>query len=40
MSNRDVKMHQTDVATTKQLLHIIKYVPSPKADPFKQFLAR
>ena len=30
----------TDVATTKQLLHLIQSVPSPKAEPFKQCLAQ
>ena len=33
-------MRLTDVATTKQLLHIIQSVLSPKAEPFKQWLAQ
>ena len=37
---KDVKMRLTDVATTKQLLRIIQSVPSPKAEPFKQWLAQ
>ena len=30
----------TDVANTEQLLRIIQAVPSPKAEPFKAWLAR
>jgi len=33
-------MRLTDVATTKQLLRLIQSVPSPKAEPFKQWLAQ
>lgn len=33
-------MRLTDVATTKQLLRIIQSVPSPNAEPFKQWLAQ
>ena len=40
MPAKDGKMRLTDVATTKQLLRIIQSVPSPKADPFKQWLAQ
>ena len=29
----------TDVATTEQLLRIIQSIPSPKAEPFKLWLA-
>jgi len=36
----DGKMRLTDVATTKQLFRIIQSVPSPKAEPFKQWLAQ
>lgn len=36
----DGKMRLTDVADTKQLLRIIQSVPSPKAEPFKQWLAQ
>ena len=36
----DGKMRETDVANTKQLLRIIQSVPSPKAEPFKQWLAQ
>ena len=33
-------MRKTDVADTEQLLRIIQSVPSPKAEPFKQWLAK
>ena len=36
----DGKMRLTDVATTKQLFRIVQSVPSPKAEPFKQWLAQ
>ena len=36
----DGKMRMTDVADTGQLLRIIQSVPSHKAEPFKQWLAR
>ena len=36
----DGKMRMTDVADTQQLLRIIQSVPSPKAEPFKQWLAK
>lgn len=36
----DGKMRLTDVADTEQLLRIIQSVPSPKAEPFKQWLAK
>lgn len=35
----DGKMRLTDVADTKQLLRVIQSIPSPKAEPFKQWLA-
>ena len=35
----DGKMRTTDVAGTKQLLRIIQSIPSPKAEPFKLWLA-
>ena len=40
MLSSDGKMRKTDVATTKQLLRLIQSVPSPKAEPFKQWLAQ
>ena len=36
----DGKMRLTDVANSKQLLRIIQSIPSPKAEPFKQWLAQ
>ncbi|TDE12010.1 BRO-N domain-containing protein [Dyadobacter psychrotolerans] len=36
----DGKMRMTDVADTEQLLRIIQSIPSPKAEPFKQWLAK
>ena len=36
----DDKMRETDAANTKQLLRIVQSVPSPKAEPFKQWLAQ
>jgi len=35
----DGKMSETDCAGTQQLLRIIQSIPSPKAEPFKQWLA-
>lgn len=40
MPARDGKLRETDVATRKQLLRIIQSVPSPKAEPLKQWLAQ
>jgi hypothetical protein len=36
----DGKMRETDVADTETLLRIIQSIPSPKAEPFKQWLAK
>ena len=33
-------MRETDVADTKSLFRIIQSIPSPKAEPFKQWLAK
>ena len=35
----DGKSYKTDVADTEQLLRIIQSIPSPKAEPFKQWMA-
>jgi BRO family, N-terminal domain len=35
----DGKMYLSDVANTEQLLRLIQSIPSPKAEPFKQWLA-
>src|SRR5699024_7578501 len=39
MTAKDGKKRQTDVADTEQLLRIIQSIPSPKAEPFKLWLA-
>lgn len=39
-SHKDGKRYLTDVATTEQLLRIIQSIPSPKAEPFKLWLAQ
>ena len=36
----DGKMRMTDVADTEQLFRIIQSIPSPKAEPFKQWMAQ
>ena len=36
----DGKMRETDVADTETLLRLIQSIPSPKAEPFKQWLAK
>lgn len=40
MRAADGKQRVTDAADTETLLRIIQAVPSPKAEPFKQWLAR
>lgn len=40
MQAADGKMRLTDVADTEQLLRLVQSIPSPKAEPFKQWLAR
>ncbi len=40
MQADDGKMRETDVADTETLLRIIQSIPSPKAEPFKQWLAK
>ena len=39
MTAPDGKKRKTDVASTEQLLRIIQSIPSPKAEPFKAWLA-
>ena len=36
----DGKMRNTDVADTEQLFRLIQSIPSPKAEPFKQWMAQ
>lgn len=40
MTAPDGKRRLTDVANTEQLLRIVQSIPSPKAEPFKAWLAR
>ena len=40
MEAEDGKMRETDVADAETLLRIIQSIPSPKAEPFKQWLAK
>jgi len=37
---QDGKLRETDCADTEGLLRIIQSIPSPKAEPFKRWLAR
>ena len=36
----DGKMRSTDVADTEQLFRLVQSIPSPKAEPFKQWMAQ
>ncbi|MCD4793614.1 MAG: Bro-N domain-containing protein [Bacteroidales bacterium] len=40
MQSSDGKFYKTDVADTEQLLRLIQSIPSPKAEPFKVWLAK
>lgn len=40
LKSKDGKRRLTDVADTEQLLRIIQSIPSPKAEPFKLWLAQ
>ncbi|MDO9028361.1 MAG: Bro-N domain-containing protein [Candidatus Roizmanbacteria bacterium] len=40
MQSTDGKFYMTDVADTQQLLRLIQSIPSPKAEPFKVWLAK
>ncbi len=40
MPASDGKMRMTDVADTEQLFRLIQSIPSPKAEPFKQWMAQ
>ena len=40
MLAKDGKMRKTDVADTEELFRLIQSIPSPKAEPFKQWLAQ
>lgn len=40
MTAADGKRYKTDVADTEQLFRLIQSIPSPKAEPFKQWMAQ
>jgi len=40
MQSSDGKFYQTDIADTEQLFRLIQSIPSPKAEPFKLWLAK
>ena len=40
MESSDGKFYKTDVGDVEQLLRLIQSIPSPKAEPFKQWLAK
>ena len=40
MQSADGKFYKTDVADTEQLFRLIQSIPSPKAEPFKMWLAQ
>ena len=40
LQSSDVKYYSTDCANTKNMFRIIQSIPSPKAEPFKQWLAQ
>ena len=39
MLSEDGKMRLTDIANTEQLFRLIQSIPSPKAEPFKLWIA-
>ena len=40
LPSADGKYYKTDVATTEQLFRLIQSIPSPKAEPFKLWMAQ
>jgi len=40
MQSSDGKFYNTDVADTEQIFRLIQSIPSPKAEPFKMWLAK
>jgi hypothetical protein len=40
MQSADGKFYKTDVADTEQLFRLIQSIPSPRAEPFKLWLAQ
>jgi hypothetical protein len=40
MKAEDGKMRETDVADTEQIFRLVQSIPSPKAEPFKLWIAK
>ena len=40
LASTDGKSYKTDVADTEQLFRLVQSIPSPKAEPFKQWMAQ
>ena len=40
LESEDGKFYKTDVGTVEQIFRLIQTIPSPKAEPFKQWLAK
>ena len=40
MRAADGKYYKTDVATAEQMFRVIQSIPSPKAEPFKMWMAK
>ena len=40
LPSSDGKSYETDCANTETLLRIVQSIPSPKAEPFKRWLAK
>lgn len=40
LPSKDGKKYETDCANTEGILRIIQSIPSPKAEPFKRWLAK
>lgn len=40
LESSDHKLYETDYANTEGIFHIIQSIPSPKAEPFKRWLAK
>jgi len=40
LKSEDNKLRLTDVADTEQLFRLMQSIPSPKAEPFKRWLAK
>ncbi len=40
MKSSDGKFYETDILDTENILRLIQSIPSPKAEPFKLWLAK